>query len=100
MTQIGLLRLLSTASVMNDRPLKMREAWIVYDTFMGDERVEFLPETPTVERVFREHSSHRTLASPKLWGDAYLIAFATESGGELVTFDRALAKRGRATLLS
>jgi toxin-antitoxin system PIN domain toxin len=100
MTQIGVLRLLTTAAVMNGKPLKMRQAWMVYDTFTRDERVEFLPEPATIDRTFREHASKRNQASPKLWGDAYLLAFATESGGELVTFDKALARRGAVTLLS
>jgi toxin-antitoxin system PIN domain toxin len=91
-SQMGLLRLLTTAAVMNNRPLSMREAWKVYDGFFGDERVEFLTEPPAVERTFRKYSfgAH---ASPKLWADAYLTAFASECGGSIVTFDRSLARR-------
>ncbi|HYL72743.1 MAG TPA: TA system VapC family ribonuclease toxin [Bryobacteraceae bacterium] len=100
MTQVGLLRLLTTAAVMNGRPLKMRQAWMVYDSFTRDERVEFLPEPPSIDRIFREHTSKRNQASPKLWADAYLIAFATESDGNVVTFDKVMARRGPAILLS
>ena len=97
-TQMGLLRLLTTATVMNDRPLSMREAWRVYDGFLGDERVEFLTEPLSVERAFRGYSSSAH-ASPKLWADAYLTAFAGECGGSIVTFDRPLARRSRNCVL-
>jgi toxin-antitoxin system PIN domain toxin len=78
-TQVGLLRLLTTAPVMNDKPLSMREAWKAYDGFFGDERVGFLAEPPELERAFRESSSSAH-ASPKLWADAYLTAFASSAG--------------------
>ena len=97
-TQMGLLRLLTTAAVMNQKPLSMKEAWKVHDGFLGDERVEFLTEPPALERAFREFSSSAH-ASPKLWADAYLTAFASECGGRLVTFDRSLARRSRHCLL-
>src|SRR5882762_4807386 len=32
--------------------------------------------------------------SPKVWADAYLLAFASVTGAKLVTFDRALESRG------
>ena len=31
---------------------------------------------------------------PKVWGDAYLLAFAAAAGLKLVTFDRALKTKG------
>jgi toxin-antitoxin system PIN domain toxin len=93
-TQLGLLRLLTTAAVMNARPLSMKEAWSVYDGLLGDERVEFLTEPPALERAFRGLSSSAH-ASPKLWADAYLTALATECGASIVTFDRSLARRSR-----
>ncbi|HEV2687603.1 MAG TPA: TA system VapC family ribonuclease toxin [Bryobacteraceae bacterium] len=99
LTQMGMLRLLTTSATMNGKPLAMRQAWKVYDSFMRDDRVEFLSEPSAMESIFRQHSSGK-FASPKLWGDAYLIAFATESNGELVTFDLALARRSPAVLLS
>jgi toxin-antitoxin system PIN domain toxin len=99
-TQIGLLRLLTTAAVMNGKPLAMKRAWKVYDGLMGDERVEHIAEPPAMERMFRELSSSATLASPKLWADSYLMAFAVEAGGTVVTFDRALARRGPSIVLA
>ena len=97
-TQMGLLRLLTTAIVMNDRPLSMREAWKAYDGFLSDERVELLAEPPALELAFRGLSSSAH-ASPKLWADAYLTAFAAACGGSLVTFDRSLARRSRGSVL-
>ena len=98
MTQVGFLRLLTTAAVMNGRPLQMKQAWRVYDELSADERVDLLTEPLNMEQSFRGNSSTR-LASPKLWVDAYLSAFANESQAELVTFNVTLAKRGKAILL-
>src|ERR1700733_1125104 len=97
-TQMGLLRLLTTAAVMNNRPLSMKEAWKAYDGFLDDERVEFLAEPLALEKTLRANSSSAH-ASPKLWADAYLIAFARECGGSLVTFDRTLARRSSGCVL-
>jgi uncharacterized protein len=76
----------------------MKQAWNAYDVLAGDERVEFVPEPTAVERAFRGLSSSAH-ASPKLWADAYLTAFASECGGSLVTFDRSLARRSRNSVL-
>ena len=84
---------------MDDKPLRMGQAWKVYDALTGDERVEFATEPSRIDVPFRELSSGRG-ASPKLWADAYLIAFATEVSGTVVTFDRALADRSSGILLA
>ena len=98
MTQIGFLRLMTTAAAMDGKPLSMAEAWRVHDRLFEDDRVEFCPEPPAVAARFREFTSGR-IASPKVWADAWLLAFAREAGGTLVTFDRALAVRGAQCLL-
>ena len=92
-TQLGLLRLVTTAAAMGWQPLTMAEAWGVYDHFFEDGRVTFLPEPAEVDRQFRQQASGGA-ASPKLWADAWLLAFAVTAAGEVVTFDRALATRG------
>jgi toxin-antitoxin system PIN domain toxin len=97
-TQIGLLRLLTTSAVMDGKPLSMKQAWNAYDILAGDERVEFISEPAAVERAFRGLSSS-THATPKLWADAYVTAFAGECGGSIVTFDRTLARRSTNSLL-
>jgi hypothetical protein len=97
-TQLGFLRLMTTAAAMDDTPLTMAEAWRVHDRLFEDDRVVFLLEPANVEIRFREYASGAT-ASPKLWADAWLLAFAQTAGGILVTFDRTLAARGACLLV-
>ena len=92
LTQVGVLRLLTTSAAMNGQPLSMAEAWSAHDSLYLDDRVVFLAEPPMLERAFRNAASSDQ-ASPKLWADAYLTAFAEVSGAQVVTFDRALARR-------
>jgi uncharacterized protein len=97
-TQLGFLRLITTASAMDGKPLSMTEAWSVHDRLFEDDRVGFVTEPPEVEMRFRKYTAHRA-ASPKLWADAWLLAFAQVAQGTLITFDRALAARGAHCLL-
>lgn len=98
-TQLGFLRLVTTAAAMDGKPLSIDEAWRVYDRFYVDDRVTFSPEPTDVELRFREMAVGST-ASPKVWADAWLLAIAEAAGGVLVTFDKALAARGAHCLLS
>src|ERR1035438_460322 len=91
LTQLGVLRLLTTAAAMDGQPVTMIEAWQVYDHLFEDERVSLYPEPNGLEILFRQ-LSRSPAASPKVWADAYLLAFATGHRGQLVTFDRS-AKR-------
>ena len=93
LTQLGLLRLLTTASAMGGAPLTNAEAWGVYDGFLADSRVRVFPELPALDDVFRSQSSLRQ-ASPKVWVDAYLAAHAAANQAILVTFDRAFTNYG------
>lgn len=97
-TQLSFLRLLTTPAVMSGAPLTMRLAWKAYDRLLTDERVQFVPEPDLFETALRRFSAE-TNSSPKLWADAYLLAFAKQLGGALVTFDRALAQRAGHGLL-
>ena len=97
-TQMGFLRLLTTDAVMDGKPLTMLEAWRVYDRWFDDDRVTFISEPAEVEEGFRTRARGRTV-SPKVWADAWLMAFATAAGGKLITFDRALGSRGAVCLL-
>ena len=97
-TEISVLRLLTTGAAMDGKPLSLNEAWRAYDRLFEDERVFFMPEPPEVEKRFRQNARGRT-ASPKLWADAWLLAFAQTADGTLVTFDRALAARSACCLL-
>lgn len=89
LTQIRLLRLLTTRAVMNDDTMTQAEAWSAYDRWFHDDRVHFLNEPPNVETGFRALSG-RSHPDPKRWADAYLAAFANSEEMRLVTFDRAL----------
>jgi uncharacterized protein len=92
-TQITVLRLLTTESVMGKDAKTMPGAWALWDQIWADDRVAFLPEPDNIEREFRSRSRLPT-RSPKVWADSYLLAFAAAAGVKLVTFDRALKPRG------
>jgi uncharacterized protein len=98
LSQLGLLRLLTTAAFMDGKPLSNLQAFDVYDQFFEDSRVSFVSEVPEVERHFRRNSASNSPSS-KLWADAWLLAFAQATGGTLVTFDPALASRSSQCLL-
>lgn len=96
---MGLLRLLTTSAVMGeDEVLTQLQAWRVYDACVADGRTLFLEESPTIEVRFRAFTQEER-ASPKDWADSYLLAFASEAGLTLVTFDRALQKKSKEAVL-
>ena len=97
-TQMSVLRLLTTPAAMNGKPLRMPEAWAAYDGLFGDDRVAFVDEPSGVEAAFRKYA-RKNHASPKLWADAWLLAFAECADGVVVTFDQALAARASHTVL-
>jgi toxin-antitoxin system PIN domain toxin len=98
LSQLGVLRLLTTASFMDGKPLSNAQALDVYDRFFEDGRVAFVAELPEADRRFRRMATSTT-ASPKVWADAWLLAVAQAAGGTVVTFDRALASRSSECLL-
>ncbi len=98
MTQIGLLRLLTTEQVMTpDDPLTQQQAWLVYDGLMEDDRIHFVNEPDTLDPLFRASCQMRR-AAPKDWADSYLIAFAQAVGFQLVTFDRAIRSKSSGSI--
>jgi len=62
-------------------PLTNREAWQIYQTFAADDRLGLVDQEPA-----------GIAASPKLWMDAYLAAFARSAGHTLVTTDAAFTQ--------
>lgn len=92
-TQQSFLRLVTTAAAMNGHPLTNDAAWRLHDRFYEDSRIILFPEPPEAERFFRSQAASG-VAAPKLWADAWLLAFAQAAGGTVITFDRALAQRG------
>lgn len=91
-TQLAVLRLLTTSAVMGSDVRKMSQAWDLWDKICGDDRVAYLAEPEGLEPELRRQSKTGP-PSPKVWGDAYLVSFATVAGLKLVTFDRALQAR-------
>jgi toxin-antitoxin system PIN domain toxin len=91
-TQLTVLRLLTTQSVMEKDVRNMAQAWVLWDKVWADARIAFLPEPDGLEPEFRLQSRFSS-RSPKIWADAYLLSFAIVAGLRLVTFDRALQSR-------
>jgi len=97
-TQLGLLRLLTTQIVMGPGTLSQREAWHAYDRWVSDASAEFLEEPAGLDNIFRSRALG-SQASPKEWADAYLGAFAETAQLALVTFDKALAGKAKGAVL-
>jgi toxin-antitoxin system PIN domain toxin len=97
-TQLTVLRLLTTEKIMGNDARTMSEAWSLWDQIWADNRIAFLPEPDSFEKEFRLRS-RLSSRSPKVWADAYLLAFASVAGLKLVTFDRALKSRGADVLV-
>jgi|ERR1700722_5607363 toxin-antitoxin system PIN domain toxin len=97
-TQLGLLRLLTTDAVMGGGVMDQVEAWLTFDYLLHDERVTLRDEPSHIESIFREITRLKRPA-PKDWGDSYLVAFADAAGYRIVTFDRALSSKSPSALL-
>jgi len=91
-TQQTFLRLLTNASVLGpfgNPPLTNRQAWSAYEAFLDDDRIAVRADEPAgVEPLWKELAMRGT-ASPKLWMDAYLAAFALAGRYRMVTTDGA-----------
>ena len=97
-TQVTVLRLLTTEQIMGKDTRSMSEAWGVWDRVWADSRIAFLAEPDGIEQEFRSRS-RLSSRSPKVWADAYLLAFASVAGLKLITFDRSLKSRGSDVLV-
>lgn len=89
-TQQAFLRLLTNAAVLapyGNPPLTNRQAWQAYDALLTDDRIVFRAEEPAGLDVRWKQYAVRDTASPKLWMDAYLAAYAIAGGHRLVTTD-------------
>lgn len=97
-TQLGFLRLLTTAPVMGDQLCSQTQAWKIYDQWVSSGHAIYVEEQPSLELIFRK-LSRSPQAAPKDWADSYLSAFAQASGLRLVTFDQSLARKTQDSLL-
>ena len=89
-TQQAFLRLLTNASVLGpygNPPLTNREAWSAYEVFLSDGRIAFQGNEPVGVEPLWKQLAVRGTASPKLWMDAYLAAFALAGRYSMVTTD-------------
>jgi toxin-antitoxin system PIN domain toxin len=91
-TQMGLLRLLSNASVMGDDVVTRSRAWRIVDELQADERIVWLEEPSSLEPAWRALSARRE-RSHALWTDDYLAAFAQTANVALATLDRGFLQR-------
>lgn len=92
LTQMTVLRLLTTEAVLGQDVRSMAQAWELWDNVTSDPHIAFLPEPENLEIEFRNMTVSDG-KSPKLWSDAYLLAFVRVAGLKLVTFDQALQTR-------
>jgi uncharacterized protein len=93
-TQQSYLRLLTTGAVLAPYglpPLTNEEAWDTYVAIIDQPHITWLNEPRGLDKRWK-HLSGRNTASPKLWMDAYLAAFAILSDAILVTSDQAFTQ--------
>lgn len=91
-SQLGFLRLLNNPAIMDINAQSCAQCWAVYDALMADARFVYLEEPEGLERELRALTIKEAF-TPKLWQDAYLLAFAKMRGLRLVTFDAALSRQ-------
>ena len=90
-TRQSFLRLRTTDAVSAAYGLKPDtnvKAWQTFRTLLKDERIQLVEEPFSVELKWKALAAVGT-ASPKLWMDAYLAAFAITGSYGLVTTDKA-----------
>ncbi len=91
-TQQSFLRLLTNSSVLGafgNPALTNRQALDAFNSLVSDARIGLVvPEPAGLESRWLQYAS-KDSASPKLWMDAYLAAFAFTGGYRLVTNDSA-----------
>lgn len=97
-TQLSLFRLLSTEAVLKQDVLSLRQCWAVFDQWIASGDAVFVEEPAGLESAMRARTGTES-ASPKIWADAYLAAFAEASELTLVTLDRALAGKIKGAVL-
>ena len=95
-TQQSFLRLLTTEAVTRPYsipPMSNAAAWKIYEGMLSDRQIAWAaePDADDVEARWKGFAAGGA-ASPKLWMDAYLAAFAIAGGHRLVTIDKAFAQ--------
>ena len=88
--QGSFLRLSSNPVLFGNEALRLSEAWACYDALMADSRLVFALEPPGLDHLWRRLTMVESY-SPKVWNNAYLVAFAMAAGLTMVTFDKAFS---------
>ncbi len=92
MTQNSFLRLVTTDAFMKPHTLTNEQALETLRTLRDDGRITACLEEPlSLETRWFEFAT-ATMPATMRWMDAYLAAFAIESGMRCVTFDRGFKK--------
>lgn len=89
-TQQSFLRLLTTPALQaayGAESLTNSDAWVALDALLAMQQVQSREEPPGLNPLWRS-LTERDSASPKIWMDAYLAAFAIAGGLRLATLDR------------
>ena len=93
-TEQSFLRLASTPAILrlcNASGLTNRDALTMPNGFLAAQTVAYREEPPGVSPIWHQLAALPT-ASPKVWMDAYLAAFAIAGQLEMVTFDQDFAQ--------
>lgn len=89
-TEQSFMRLASTASIQRTYDAigqTNRSVWQALETLQALPQVSWQAEPPGIFEKWRSLATIDT-ASPKVWMDAYLAAFAIQSGLRIVTLDK------------
>jgi toxin-antitoxin system PIN domain toxin len=89
-TQQSFLRLLSSPTLQStyrSKPVSNAAAWAKWEELIDLPQVVFADEPDAVPDLWRQLAARDT-ASPKVWMDAYLAAFAISGNLEFATLDR------------
>lgn len=92
MTQNSFLRLVTTDAFMKPHTLTNEQALETLRTLRNDGRIAACLEEPLSLETRWFQFATASMAAPLRWMDAYLAAFAIESGMRYVTFDRGFKK--------
>jgi predicted nucleic acid-binding protein len=90
--------LLTNEAAMGIDVATQAEAWRIYDLFYANDRTFLIDEPRGIEDILRARTTKQR-SSTKEWADEYLVAFAESAGLTFVTFDRALARRTKGSIL-
>ena len=87
LTQLGLLRLLSSERVMGRQRLDYAPAWAAVTEVAAQASVSVLGEPTGINEILADLCTRERL-SLGFWSDAYLAAFARSGRHRFATFDR------------